>query len=115
VTDGEQSPPRRHVRGRPFTKGNPGKPKGAVAKVPAEIRQAFRDFYDRPETRDLLFKRIEMDLKSSRHPGTFALEILAQAIGKPPVDLNLNAGNSLRDALLAAFVRETPAAGEDPT
>lgn len=99
----EREEPPRRTPGRPFAKGNPGKPKGAVAKVPAEFRQFMRDFFDKPETREKLVKRIEMDLDHPEHAPTFALKALAHAYGEPPQDVNLNAGNSLRDALLAAF------------
>lgn len=93
---------------------SPSKPKGAIAKAPAEFRQFLRDFFDKPETREKLVKRIEMDLDKPEHAPTFALKALSHAFGEPPQDVNLNAGNSLRDALLAAYARKVEPASEDP-
>lgn len=107
--EGERTP-----RGR-FAPGNPGKPKGAVSKFPAEFRQGLRNHFLEPATFALLLKRIDKDLVSTRHAPTLALKMASHAFGEPPQDVNLNAGNSLRDALLAAFARRTePGAGEDP-
>jgi hypothetical protein len=105
-------------RGGRFTKNGvpgPGRPKGSKAKIPVEWRQGLREHFLEPKTFALLLTRIDKDLRSVRHAPTLALKMAAHAFGEPPQDVNLNAGNSLRDALLAAFDRKTkPEDGDKP-
>lgn len=61
-------------KGKPFTKGNPGKPVGAVNKVNKQIKEVFSDVFDYLQT-DPDAKKKKADLKqwAKENPKDFYL------------------------------------------
>lgn len=72
----------RRVRGRPFSKGNPGKPIGATNKVKREMSEFLRDLANDPEVRSAIRAKVLTDPVMQK-------ELLARTQGKVPDILQL--------------------------
>jgi len=83
------------VVGRPFVKGNSGRPKGAKNKASREIKAYVQELFERPKHQAMLKRHWDA---GTLDPTIWRL-LLHYAFGKPATTVSTDSGGSLLDLL----------------